>query len=70
VGLSALSEGGQQIFGNNPTPESSNNWEFVTMKMLIAPMTFASLALLSVYSQSHIPCAVMGFAQFVSHLSL
>jgi hypothetical protein len=40
------------------------------MKMLIGPITFASLALLTVYSQSHIPCAVMGFAQFVSHLSL
>jgi hypothetical protein len=40
------------------------------MKMLIAPLALASLTLLLVYSQSHIPCAVMGVAQFVSHLSL
>ena len=40
------------------------------MKILLAPLTFASLTLLLAYSQAHIPCAVMGFAQFVSHLSL
>jgi hypothetical protein len=40
------------------------------MKLVFAPLAFASLALMLVYSQSHIPCAVMGLAQFVGHLSL
>jgi hypothetical protein len=42
----------------------------MTMKMVIAPMTFVSLAALLVYTQPHIPCIVMALAKLAGHVSL
>ena len=42
----------------------------MTMKMVIAPMTFVSLALLLAYTQPHIPCVVMALAKLAGHVSL
>ena len=42
----------------------------VTMKMLIAPLTFVSLATLLVYTEPHISCLVMVLAKFAGHVSL
>jgi hypothetical protein len=42
----------------------------MTMKIVIAPMTFVSLALLLAYTQPHIPCIVMALAKLAGHVSL
>jgi hypothetical protein len=42
----------------------------MTMKMVIAPLTFVSLAALLVYTEPHITCVVMVLAKFVGHISL
>jgi hypothetical protein len=42
----------------------------MTLKMVIAPLTFATLAVLLVYTEPHIPCVLMALAKFVSHVSL
>lgn len=42
----------------------------MTTKMVIAPLAFASLALLFVYKESHLFCVVMALAKFASRLSL
>jgi hypothetical protein len=42
----------------------------MTMKMIIAPLTFVSLAVLLVYTQAYIPCVMMVLAKFASHVSL
>jgi hypothetical protein len=35
----------------------------MTMKMVIAPLTFVSLAVLLVYTEPHIPCVVMALGE-------
>jgi hypothetical protein len=40
------------------------------MKMVIAPLTFVSLAVFLVYTEPHIPCVVMILAKFADHVSL
>jgi hypothetical protein len=42
----------------------------MTMKMVITPLTFASLAVLLVYTEPHIPCVLMILAKFAGHISL
>lgn len=42
----------------------------MTMKMVIAPLTLVSLAVLLVYAEPHIPCVVMILAKFAGHVSL
>ena len=42
----------------------------MTMKMVIVPLTFASLAVLLVYTEPHISCLVMVLAKFAGHVSL
>jgi hypothetical protein len=42
----------------------------MTMKMVIAPLTYVGLAALLVYTQSHIPCVLMVLAKFAGHVSL
>jgi len=42
----------------------------MTMKMLLAPLTFVSLAVLFVYTQPHIPCVLMLLAKFAGRVSL
>ena len=42
----------------------------MTMKMVIAPLAFVSLAVLLVYTEPHIPCVVMVLAKFAGHVSL
>jgi hypothetical protein len=42
----------------------------MTMKMVIAPLTFVSLAALLVYTEPHISCVVMVLAKFAGHVSL
>ena len=42
----------------------------MTMKMVIAPLTFVSLAVLLVYTAPHIPCVVMVLAKLAGHMSL
>jgi hypothetical protein len=42
----------------------------MTMKMVIAPMTFVGLAALLVYTQPHISCVVMGLVKLAGHVSL
>jgi hypothetical protein len=42
----------------------------MTMKMVIAPLTYVSLAALLVYTQPHIPCVLMVLAKFAGHVSL
>jgi hypothetical protein len=42
----------------------------MTMKMVIALLTLASLAVLLVYTEPHIPCVVMVLAKFAGHVSL
>jgi len=42
----------------------------MTMKMVIAPLTFVSLAVLLVYTQPHISCVMMVLAKFAGHASL
>jgi hypothetical protein len=42
----------------------------MTMKLVIAPLTFLSLAALLVYTAPHIPCVVMVLAKFAGHVSL
>jgi hypothetical protein len=42
----------------------------MTMKMVIAPLTSVSLAVLLVYIGPHISCVLMGLAKVASHLSL
>jgi hypothetical protein len=40
------------------------------MKIVIAPLTFVSLAVLLVYTEPHISCVVMVLAKFAGHVSL
>jgi hypothetical protein len=42
----------------------------MTVKLLFAPLTFVSLAVLFVFTQPHIPCVVMLLAKFAGHVSL
>jgi len=42
----------------------------MTMKLVIAPLTFVSLAVLLVYTEPHIPCVVMVLAKLAGHVSL
>ncbi|HUE44349.1 MAG TPA: hypothetical protein VMP12_12310 [Candidatus Sulfotelmatobacter sp.] len=42
----------------------------MTMKMVIAPLAFVSLAGLLVYAQPHISCVVMVLAKLATHVSL
>jgi hypothetical protein len=42
----------------------------MTMKMVIAPLAFVSLAVLLVYTEPHISCVVMVLAKFAGHVSL
>jgi hypothetical protein len=42
----------------------------MTMKMVIFPLTFASLAVLLVYTEHNIPCVVMVLAKFAARVSL
>ena len=42
----------------------------MTMKMLIAPLTFVSVGVLLAYTQPHIPCVVMALAKLAGHVSL
>ena len=42
----------------------------MTVKMVIAPLTFVSLAALLVYTEPHISCVVMLLAKFADHVSL
>jgi hypothetical protein len=42
----------------------------MTMKMVIAVLTFVSLAVLLVYTEPHIPCVVMVLAKFAARVSL
>jgi hypothetical protein len=42
----------------------------MTMKMVIAPLTFVSLGVLFVYTQPHMPCVVMVLAKLAGHVSL
>jgi hypothetical protein len=42
----------------------------MTTRMVIAPLTFVSLAVLLVYTEPHIPCVVMVLAKFAVHVSL
>jgi hypothetical protein len=42
----------------------------MTMKMVIAPLTFVSLAVLLVYAAPHISCVVMVLAKLAGHMSL
>jgi hypothetical protein len=39
-------------------------------KMVIAPLTFVSLAVFLVYTQPHIQCAVIVLAKLAGHMSL
>ena len=43
---------------------------FMIMKLVIAKLTFVSLAVLLVYAEPHIPCVIMGLAKFAGHLLL
>jgi hypothetical protein len=40
------------------------------MKMVIAPLTFVSLAVFFVYTEPHIPCVVIVLAKLAGHMSL
>jgi hypothetical protein len=42
----------------------------MTTKMVIAPLTSVSLAVLLIYMEPHIYCVLMGLAKVASHLSL
>ena len=42
----------------------------MTMKMVIAPLAFGSLAALLAYTEPHISCVVMVLAKFVGHVLL
>jgi hypothetical protein len=42
----------------------------MTVKMVIAPLTFVSFAALLVYTQPHISCVVMVLAKLAGHVSL
>ena len=42
----------------------------MSMRMVIAPLTVISLAVLLAYTQPHISCVVMVLAKFVGHVSL
>jgi hypothetical protein len=42
----------------------------MTVKTLIVPLTFVSLAGLLVYTQPHISCVVMVLTRLASHVSL
>ncbi len=42
----------------------------MTMKMVIAPLTLVSLAVLLVYTGPHIPCVLMVLAKLASNVSL
>jgi hypothetical protein len=42
----------------------------MSMKMVIAPLTFVSLAALLVYTEPHISCAVMVLAKLVGRVLL
>jgi hypothetical protein len=42
----------------------------MAMKMVIAPLTFVSLAVLLVYTEPHIPSVVMVLAKLAGHVSL
>jgi hypothetical protein len=65
-----------QISRNNSTLHSYSRLgmfereSVMTMKMVIAPLTFASLAVLLVYTEPHISCLVMVLAKFAGHVSL
>ena len=74
--LRSLSTARCQISRNNLTLRSySRLWVFgtefiMTMKMLIAPLTFVSVGALLVYTQPHISCVVMALAKLAGHVSL
>ena len=65
-----------QISRNNLTFHSYSRLrvfgrEFLmAMKMVIAPLTLVSLAVLLVYTEPHIPCVLMVLAKFAAHVSL
>jgi hypothetical protein len=42
----------------------------MAMKMVIAPLTLVSLAVLLVYTEPHISCVVMVLAKLAGHVSL
>jgi hypothetical protein len=42
----------------------------MTMKMVITPLTFVSLAVLLVYTEPHVYCVMMVLAKFAGHVSL
>jgi hypothetical protein len=42
----------------------------MTMKMVIAPLTFVGLGMLLVYTQPHMPCVVMLLAKLAGQVSL
>ncbi len=42
----------------------------MTLKMVFAPLTFAGLAGLFVYTGAHFPCAVMLLAKIASNISI
>jgi hypothetical protein len=42
----------------------------MAMKMVIAPLTLVSLAVLLVYTEPHITCVVMVLAKFAGQVSL
>jgi len=42
----------------------------MTLKTVIAPLTFAGLVALVVCMQPHIPCVVMVVAKFAGHVTL
>jgi hypothetical protein len=65
-----------QIDRNNLPPHTYSRLrvfgtEFVMkMKMVIAPLTFVSLAVFFVYTEPHIPCVVIVLAKLAGHMSL
>jgi hypothetical protein len=42
----------------------------MTLKMAIAPVTFASLVLLLIYVQPHVPCVVNELAKLAGNVTL
>ncbi|MGC1906296.1 MAG: hypothetical protein WA715_20925 [Candidatus Acidiferrum sp.] len=42
----------------------------MTLKTVVAPLTFAGLAALVVFMQPHISCVVMVVAKFAGHVTL
>jgi hypothetical protein len=65
-----------EISRNNFTFHSSSTlWVFgreftMILKMVIAPLSFVSLAVLFVFTEPHIPCVFMVLAKFAGQASL